>query len=71
MKDYKGPLLARRPDYLVCTCMGVMYSDICDAIANGSDTFEKLALLLGVGSGCTSCVSEVELILNEEISKNK
>ncbi len=71
MSEYKGPLLARRPDYLVCTCMGVMYSEICDAIANGFDTFDKLSMLLGVGTGCNSCVSEVELILKEEISKNK
>lgn len=68
MKDYKSPLLDR-PDYLVCTCMGVMSSEIRDAIAQGCDTFEKLSLLLGVGSGCTSCVSEVELILSEEISQ--
>jgi len=51
--------------------MGVMYSEICQAIANGSNSFEKLSSLLGVGSGCNSCVSEVKLILKEEISRNK
>ena len=65
MNEYKSPL-ASRPDYLVCTCMGVMYSQICQAIATGSDSFEKLSSLLGVGTGCTSCVSEVKMILKEE-----
>ncbi len=59
-----SPLL-QKPDYLVCTCMGVMYSEIIDAIKQGADTFDKLQELLGVGTGCTSCVAEVYEILKE------
>lgn len=65
MEDEQSPLL-KRPDYLVCTCMGVMYSDICQAIKDGSRTFEELSDLLGVGTGCSSCISEVHEILAEQ-----
>lgn len=59
--------LEKRPDYLVCTCMCVMYSDIIEAIKNGNDTFQKLSDTLGVGTGCSSCVCEVKEILKEEL----
>lgn len=64
----KSPLF-QRPDYLVCTCMGVMHSDIVQAIQNGSTTYEKLQETLLVGTGCNSCVEEVKDILKNEISK--
>lgn len=60
----KSPLL-QRPDYLVCTCMGVMYSDIIAAIHNGDTTYEKLQESLLVGTGCNSCVEEVKDIVKE------
>ena len=50
-------------DYLVCTCMGVMYSEICQAIDDGAHSFEALSECLGVGTGCSSCVAEVHQIL--------
>ena len=56
-------------DYLVCTCMGVMKSEIIDAIESGSDTFEALAEDLGVGTGCTTCVEEVEQMLAQKRKK--
>lgn len=55
-------------DHLVCVCMGVMSSDICRAIDAGYDTFEKLSQKLEVGSGCSSCIAEVNEIL---VSKKK
>ncbi len=58
-------LLSARPDYLVCTCMEVMYSQIVEAIDQGADTFEQLSDMLGVGTGCSSCVEEVYEILKE------
>lgn len=58
-------VLSQRPDYLVCTCMEVMYSQIVEAIEQGVDTFEQLSDLLGVGTGCSSCVEEVYEILKE------
>ena len=56
-------------DHLVCVCMGVMQSDICDAIDAGHDTFEKLQQKLEVGTGCSSCISEVNEIVT--CKKNK
>ena len=58
----------KRPDYLVCTCMEVMYSTIVESIHNGDDSFQKLSDSLGVGTGCSSCVAEVYTILEEEKS---
>ncbi len=55
--------LENKPDYLVCTCMVVMYSDIVAAIKSGQKTFEELSDSLGVGTGCSSCVAEVKDIL--------
>jgi len=66
--DNKSPL-AQRPDYLVCTCMGVMYSDIIEAINNGDTTYASLQESLMVGTGCSSCVQEVKDILAEKMSE--
>jgi bacterioferritin-associated ferredoxin len=57
----------KEPDYLICTCMGVMMSEIVTAIHGGADSFKKLADQLGVGTGCSSCVAEV----NDLLEKNK
>ncbi len=67
--NYKSPFL-KRPDYLVCTCMAVMYSDIVQAIENGADSYQKLQDELLVGTGCSSCVAEVKEILQEAKSQN-
>jgi NAD(P)H-nitrite reductase large subunit len=48
--------------------MCVMYSDILDAIKAGSKTFEDLSVELLVGTGCNSCVAEIEHVLKEELS---
>jgi bacterioferritin-associated ferredoxin len=56
----------QQSDHLVCTCMGVMYSEICSAIDQGAKTFQELSDQLGVGTGCSSCVAEVEAILKEK-----
>lgn len=55
----------QRPDYLVCTCFGVMYSEIVSAIDKGCKDFESLQDALMVGTGCSSCVEEVNSILTE------
>lgn len=58
-----------KEDYLICTCMEVMYSQIIQAIEQGADTFQKLSDQLGVGTGCSSCVDEVHQILAEQLDK--
>jgi bacterioferritin-associated ferredoxin len=65
----KGKFDCCTQDHLVCVCMGVMQSDICASIENGTDTFDKLSQELGVGTGCESCVAEVHEIL--KCKKNK
>lgn len=64
----KSPL-SNKPDYLVCTCFGVMHSEICGAIAKGCKDFESLQDSLMVGTGCSSCVAEVCEILREELGE--
>ncbi len=58
-------------DYVICTCMEVMYSQIIEEINNGSDTFKKLSKSLGVGTGCSSCVDEIEEIVMKKSEINK
>ncbi len=65
MNDHK-PLFDSRPDYIVCTCMGVMHSEIVDAIRAGDNSLEKLADRFFIGTGCSSCVPEVLEILQQE-----
>jgi len=60
-----GSPLEQRPDYLVCTCMGVMYQEIVDQIKQGCTTFEQLSDVLMVGTGCSSCVAEIKQMLEE------
>jgi assimilatory nitrate reductase catalytic subunit len=62
-------MIEERPDYLVCTCMGVMYSEICQAIEQGCRDYASLQDLLLVGTGCNSCVPEVHDILAQELKQ--
>ena len=61
----KSPL-SFKPDYLVCTCMGVMHSDIVQAIQEGAVDFDAISEKLMVGTGCNSCVDEVLEIIKEQ-----
>jgi len=67
MDNNQSPLM-QKPDYLVCTCMGVMYSEIVNAIKAGNATYEQLQETLLVGTGCSSCVEEVHQILKETLT---
>lgn len=66
MSDERSPLF-ERPDYVVCTCMGVMDSEIRQAIKQGAKSFDDLQQELMVGTGCTSCIEEIMQILKEEL----
>ena len=63
MDNTPKSLLYNRPDYVICTCMGVMYSEILAAIDAGHTSFDALSEYLLVGTGCNSCVGEIEQIL--------
>ena len=65
----KNESVAVDQDYLVCTCMGVMKSEVVEAIDRGATTFEELSDELGVGTGCTTCVEEVCQMLAKKKQK--
>ena len=58
-------------DYMICTCMDVMYFQLIEEINNGSDTLQKLPKALGIGTRCSSCVDEVEEIIAQKLKINK
>lgn len=60
----------QKEDYLVCACMEVMHSQILDEVSKGADTINELAERLGVTTGCSSCVDEIEMILKGANSKH-
>lgn len=64
MKNIKS-LLEQKPDYIVCTCWGVLYSEIVQAIYDGCTDFESLQERLMIGTGCSSCIEEIYEILSE------
>ena len=47
-------------DEIICTCAGVTYGEIVDAIKNGADTLEKLQEATDAGNYCGFCISEEE-----------
>lgn len=59
--------LDKMPDYLVCACMCVMYSEVVAAIEAGAETFADLSADLLVGTGCNSCIAEIEQIIKERV----
>jgi NAD(P)H-nitrite reductase large subunit len=67
MSEFKSPL-EQKPDYLVCICYGVMYSEIVQAINDGCEDFDCLQEQLMVGTGCSSCIEEIHEILQETAS---
>lgn len=67
MNEMQSPL-EQKPDYLVCICYGVMYSEIVQAIKDGARDFDALQEKLMVGTGCSSCIEEIHAILQEEAS---
>lgn len=64
MSEFKSPL-EQKPDYVVCICWGVMYSEILQAIHEGCADFDSLQEKLMVGTGCSSCIEEIHEILEE------
>ena len=62
-------LLEEKPDYLLCVCMGVMYSELIAAIEYGDQSFKRLQETLLVGTGCASCHDEIRQILDEMTKK--
>lgn len=55
----------------VCLCMSVTESDLISAIKSGADTFEKLVYETNAAMNCGTCSSQVRMILEKELAKNK
>ncbi len=51
-------------DKMICSCMQVTASSIDKAIAGGATSVPQLQQQLGCGSGCGSCLGEVQARLN-------
>ncbi len=51
------------PARLVCACKGVDEAAVAAAIAAGATTVEDLAQACGAGTGCGSCLPELEALL--------
>ena len=57
-------------DVLVCVCMDVYKSEIIKAIRDkGLTTLDELIDETDAGTGCSSCHSEIEDILQQELNK--
>lgn len=55
----------KQQDYLVCVCMGVMYSEIYETLMREKEPSFALAVeKLQVATGCNSCVDEVHAIVD-------
>ena len=65
----RAALLAGRPPAgadpgrLVCACRGVGERAVLEAVAAGADSVAALGKRLGAGTGCGSCVPELEALL--------
>jgi NAD(P)H-nitrite reductase large subunit len=58
-------LLAKRPDFIVCTCFEVTCHQLIKAIDNGSNSLDKLIDEFGVTTGCSTCLPDIEELLTE------
>ena len=54
-------------DKLICSCLQVTASQIDQAIAKGSDSLAALKQSLGCGSGCGSCLGDVQAQLHKAV----
>ena len=49
----------------VCICQGITESQIREAIHGGMDTLDALAIELGIGAQCGTCVFATQCLLEE------
>ena len=56
-------LIAKKPDYIICTCFEVTHHQIVKAILDGENSLPKLVEKFGVTTGCSSCLPDIEELL--------
>jgi bacterioferritin-associated ferredoxin len=55
---------------IICHCMDVSEHEIVYTIKNNEDvTLQDIMDITGAGTGCGSCIGEIEEILNRELKK--
>lgn len=64
------PLLDYYPDTIICVCMEVTEQEIRNAIIEGANTVPALSKKLLIGTGCSSCICEVEAIIKQMKTKS-
>lgn len=58
-------------DDLICICMTVTRGEIKEAIRNGARSVDELKSTLFCCTGCGTCQSRVEAILESELGEKK
>jgi len=57
-------------DNIICNCMDVSEHEIVDAIKNkGAIDVQDIMDTTGAGTGCGSCVDDIQEILDRELKK--
>lgn len=50
---------------VICTCTGVTYGAIKDAVQNGADSLAEVQDETGAGTICGACLEEIELLVDK------
>jgi NAD(P)H-nitrite reductase large subunit len=57
-------------DKIICNCLKVSEHEIVDAIKNkGAVMLQDIMDITGAGTGCGSCVDDIDEILKRELAK--
>ena len=57
-------------DNIICNCMDVSEHEIVDSIKNKKATnVQDVMDITGAGTGCGSCIDDIEEILKRELNK--
>lgn len=58
--------LRKATERIICKCRNVSDTEINDAIKRGMNTFELVKNFTGAGSGCESCVKQVQMMVERK-----
>lgn len=62
--------MEHKQDEIACSCLGVTYGDIVDAISNGAKTYEEVSQITGCGTICGECEREIADYVAEQVAAN-
>ena len=52
---------------VICNCFNVTKDDILEAIKNGAKTLEEVQEATSAGTGCGSCLDQINEVVNDNI----